>query len=93
MNEKNNGRPHPREDYEVSAIYDDAGTPPREEWLRRKEVLRMKTREKRQEQFRRIEQWLSEFHRTSPVIFNFFCLGIGLFVSGLLLTVLEWLGQ
>lgn len=72
--------------YEVSAIYDDAGTPPRDEWRKRaREARHMK----RHEQLRRIDAWLLEFRRESPVLFTVFAIGIGMCFAGVLLKVLE----
>lgn len=45
----------------------------------------------RQEQLRRIDAWLNEFRRTSPVLFTIFAAGVGLFFAGMVLFVLELL--
>ena len=62
MNAENNGGKRVSQDrldeYEVSAIYDDAGTPPRDEWLRR--------RGQRRERLVRFDLWLREFRREHP---------------------------
>jgi len=86
MNLANNGKQRRLGDRELGAIYDDAGTPPRDEWLKRSKERR---REQRQERFHRIDAWLLEFRRKSPVLFALFAIGIGMCFAGVLLKVVE----
>jgi hypothetical protein len=95
MNPRNNVQQERLDEYELSAIYDDAGTPPREEWRKhRSEVRRMKTRQQRREQLERLDLWLRTFRTDHPFGYMVFSLGWGLvFGAGILaaLNFLEWL--
>jgi hypothetical protein len=91
MNPQNNGDEMQRrlDEYEVSAIYDDAGTPPRHE------VGRMRTREQRRQQLERFDLWLRTFRTESPAGYVLFCCGCGLVFGAFILAVLnflDWLG-
>jgi|HubBroStandDraft_6_1064221.scaffolds.fasta_scaffold149198_3 hypothetical protein len=88
MNARHNGRQQRREDYEVSAIYDDAGTPPRAEWLKRSKQRR---REERQEQLRRMDARFQEFYETRPMLFLLFTVGLALLFAGIVLTISDWM--
>lgn len=85
MNANKNGQSR-LDEYEVSAIYDDAGTPPRAEWLKQKQ-----RRERRQQQLRRFDDWLIRFRRARPFGYVLFCLGCGLVFGTVVLGVLDFL--
>ena len=53
----------------------------------------MKSRAERQMEFRRIDRWLLEFSKRSPVLFWMFCAGIGCFLGGLLLDLLDFMDK
>jgi hypothetical protein len=75
------------DEYEVSAIYDDAGTPPRHE------VGRMKTREQRRQQLERFDLWLRKFQRDDPFGYVLFSLGCGCVFGAVILVVLNLLDR
>lgn len=52
--------------------------------------MNTRRRAERQDQLRRIDAWLLDFRRNSPFLFTMFVVGIGCFIAGMLLSILDW---
>lgn len=92
MNAAHNGHSR-RDDYEVQAIYDDAGTPPRSCL---KDIRRAQTLQKRREQLDHFDLWLRTLQRENPIGYVLLSLACGAVVGGVLfgvLTLLDWLSN
>jgi hypothetical protein len=49
----------------------------------------MRTRAERQMELMRINRWLLQFSKRSPVLFWLFCAGLGILVGSLLMVLLD----
>jgi hypothetical protein len=53
----------------------------------------MKSRAERQLEFRRIDRWLLEFSKRSPVLFCMFCAGLGCCAGALLIELMDFVDK